>query len=633
MAKEGYKRKLTAIFSADVEGYSRLMGENEVATVETLKQYREVIFNFIARHLGRVIDSPGDNLLAEFRSVVDAVRCAVELQKDLIIRNEKVSPDRRMAFRIGINLGDVLDDGIHIYGDGVNIAARVEKLAEGGGVCISGSAYDQVNNKLEIGFEYLGKQQVKNIAEPIRAYRIRFDPSNPGETVFKSKKKDSRYLGKFIWGFVILVGIAAVSAVTYRLQFNKDDRMAHTPFSFMKRLAAGSSVIPSVAVLPFTNMSGDPDQEYFADGFTEDLITDLSKVSELLVIARNSVFVYKGKNIKIEEVGKDLGVRYILEGSVRKEGGKVRINAQLIDVKTGGHIWADRYDRKIEDIFDLQDEVSQKIVTALALKLTEGEQERLLKKETANLEAYDAYLRGLEFYSRFTRESNAQARTYFEKASGLDPAFASALSKLGWTYFADWVMGWSQDRKSLQIAMEKAQNALSANKASFEGQCLAASVLLWEKKHDEAIATYQKALDLNPNYAEACSGLGDALAWAGRPEEAIPLIEEAIRLNPSHPAYYEFNLGHAYFLIRQYDKAIATLKKSLSINSDFFPSRIFMAAAYSEMGKIEDAITTLRPILDRYDKDSMKTLGTRLPYKDPRILQRILDALSKAGLQ
>ncbi|MEW5908380.1 MAG: adenylate/guanylate cyclase domain-containing protein [Thermodesulfobacteriota bacterium] len=633
MEPGNYQRKLAAIFTADVEGYSRLMGSNELATVETLKEYRMVFAEFIERYRGRIIDSPGDNLLAEFGSVVDAVQCAVDLQKDLAVRNKILPENRRMTFRIGINLGDVLQDGSQIYGDGVNIAARVEKLADTGGICISGSAYDQVKNKLPVGYEFLGQQKVKNIAEPVRAYRILMDSVSAGDTVFRRKKDDPRHRRNAAVIMGVILGLVLIFGGIHRYRSTDSEKTPRVIDILKKRLASPSTSFPSIAVLPFVNMSGDPSQEYFADGFTEDLITDLSKLSELKVIARNSVFTYKGKPVNIEEAGRDLGVRFILEGSVRKEGKKVRINAQLIDVKSGGHIWADRYDRDVEDIFDLQDEVSQKIVSALAVKLTAGEQERLLKKETANMDAYDAYLRGLEYQSRFTKESNHQARLNFEKATTLDPRFASAVARLGWTYFADWAMGWSLDPQSLETAMKKAQTAISINSSSGEAYCLKASVLTWEKRHDEAIQAHEKALSLNPNYVEALSGLGEALTWAGRPEEAISIIEEAIRLNPRHPVYYEFNLGHAFFLIRRYDKCIKALEASISINPDFYPSRIFMAAAYAEMGKTDEARSSLAPIMKHFTKDSLTTLGYRLPYKDPEMFQRIMNALSQAGMK
>jgi adenylate cyclase len=362
MASEAFKRKLIAILSADAKDYSRLMGEDEAATVQTITACREAMSRLIQNYRGRVVDSPGDNVLAEFASVVDATECAVKIQEDLKNRNAELHEDRRMDFRIGINLGDVIEDGERIYGDGLNIAARLEGLAEPGGICISGTVYDQVKNKISFDYEFLGDHTVKNIKEPLRVYRV-------------------------LTGSVQEKEIAGEEKMTHPLPEK-----------------------PSIAVLPFTNMSGDPEQEYFSDGITEDVITDLSKISGLFVIARNSVFTYKDRPVKVQQVSKELGVRYVLEGSVRKAGERVRITAQLVDAASGGHIWADRYDRNLGDIFALQDEVTHKIVTVLAVKLGEEERRRIAQKDTDNLLAYDYFLRGLEFYNRFTKEANTQAR-------------------------------------------------------------------------------------------------------------------------------------------------------------------------------------------------------------------------------
>ncbi|NIQ39605.1 MAG: tetratricopeptide repeat protein, partial [Proteobacteria bacterium] len=450
MTTKGVTRKLTTILSADVKGYSRLMGDDEVATVETLSTYREVMATRIGERHGRVVDSPGDNLLAEFASVVDAVQCAVEIQRDLATRNADLPENRRMEFRIGVNLGDVIVEGDRIYGDGVNIAARMEGLAEGGGICISGTVFDQVENKLSVNYESLGERSVKNISKPVRIYQIRMKPEN------SSREADK-------W-----------------LRF--PDK-------------------PSIAVLPFVNMSGDPEQEYFSDGMTEDLITDLSKISGLFVIARNSVFTYKRKAVKVDQVGRDLGVRYVLEGSVRKAGGRVRISAQLIDTTTGGHLWAERYDRELQDIFALQDEVTQKIVTTLAVKLTQGEEDRLTRRDTDNLEAYDHILRGLDHYYRFSKDSILQAREMFEKAVDLDPDYALAHSRLGWTHLREWSFGWRQDPQSLERAFELAQKAISLNDSLADAHELLGEVYLWQKRHDQAVEEMKKAIALGPNNA------------------------------------------------------------------------------------------------------------------------------------
>ena len=375
-------RKLAAILSADVEGYSRLMGDDEAATVRTITEYREAIASTVTRHGGRVVDATGDNVLAEFSSVVDAVQGAVEIQGELRRRNAELPSSRRMPFRIGINLGDVILEGPRLYGDGVNIAARLESLAEGGGICLSGTAYDQVEGKLPFGYDFLGEHTVKNIARPVRVYRLRLEPRVSPVPLLGARGADRRVVASVAGTIALLVLIAAGGWVGWR--------WFRTPAP--SGLALPDK--PSVAVLPFANLSGDPTQEYFSDGVTEDLITGLSKVSGLFVIARNSAFTYKGKAVKVGDVGRDLGVRYVVEGGVQRAGSRVRITAQLVDATTGYHVWAERYDREIRDIFALQDEVTREIVRALAVKLAEGEQGRIARVPTGNLEAYDLVLRG-----------------------------------------------------------------------------------------------------------------------------------------------------------------------------------------------------------------------------------------------
>src|SRR6266851_10417888 len=443
------ERKLVAILSTDVKGYSRLMGEDEVATIRTLTAYRELMATLIQQHRGRVVDSPGDNLLAEFASVVEAVQCAVALQGELRLRNAELPPHRRMQFRRGINLGDVIVEGERLYGDGVNIAARLESLAIPGGICISGTVYDQIETKLSLQYEYQGEQTVKNIAKPVRVYRLGVDESSSQKSssqqakVEAPKRRRVRPAHRWVVAGLVLVTITIV-AVRY------------LPFSL---LATRHSVLgteeakppslplpdkPSIVVLPFVNMSKDPDQEYFNDGMTDTLITDLSRLSGLFVIARNSAFTYKGKPVKVQEVSKELGVRYVLEGSVQKANNRVRINVQLIDATTSGHLWAERYDRELQDIFALQDEVTQRVVAALQVKLAEGEQEHLVRKNTDNVEAYDSLLRGRTYYLRYTKEANAQARQMFEHAIELDSQYADAYTGLGATYWIEWILQWSQ---------------------------------------------------------------------------------------------------------------------------------------------------------------------------------------------
>src|SRR5713101_8283615 len=426
------ERKLAAILSTDVQGYSRLMGEDEVATIRTLTAYRELMTSLIQQYRGRVVDSPGDNLLAEFISVVEAVQCAVAIQRELKARNAQLPPHRRMEFRIGINLGDVIVEGERIYGDGVNIAARLEGLAEAGGLCISGTVYDQVKTKLSLDYEELGAQAVKNIAEPVRVYRVHLEPRTAAPAVRQPRRLMARYWRKVALAALGLVLILGGGVTVWQLSFRPPSPAGVLPSERAAALPLPEK--PSIAVLPFVNMSGDPEQEYFSDGMTEDLITDLSKLSGLFVIARNSVFTYKGKAVKPEQVSRELGVRYVLEGSVRKAGDRVRITAQLVDATTSYHLWADRYDRDLKDIFAVQEEISRKIVAALAVQLTAGEHARLGRQYTDNLEAYDYLLRGSESLGRYTKETNVQARQMFEQAIALDPTFALAYALLSVTY-------------------------------------------------------------------------------------------------------------------------------------------------------------------------------------------------------
>jgi len=584
-ASTSIERKLAAILSADVKGYSRLMGADEVATIRTLTVYREVMGALIQQHRGRVVDAPGDNLLAEFASVVDAVQCAVRTQQELKTRNVDLPPDRRMEFRIGINLGDVIVEGERIYGDGVNIAARLEGLAEAGGICLSGTVYDQVETKLALEYEYLGAQTVKNITKPVRVYRVRQE-SEP-----------------------------------------------HTPTVSEKVQTLALPEQPSIAVLPFANMSSDPEQEYFSDGITEDLITDLSKLSGLFVISRNSVNLYKGKAVKPEQVSQELGVRYVLEGSIRKAGKRVRITAQLVDATTGYHVWADRYDRDLQDIFALQDEVTQKIVAALEVKLTAGEQERLGRPLTNNIEAYDYYLRGLDCHPYATEEANARARQMFAKAVELDPQFAAAYACLGWAYFDQWSLGWSQDLQTLEQAFALAQQAIAADPLLPDGHRLLGIVYLWKKHYELAIAEVERALALDPNHADAYVALGDICNWAGRAGETIPLVEKAMRLNPQYPIWYLWDLGHAYYLMGRYEEAIETFKRVLARNPDFMPAHAYLAVIHSEVGLEEGARAAGAEFLRLSPELSLDALRQRLPYKDPTVLERILNAARKAGLK
>ena len=439
------ERKLAAILSADVEGYSRLMGDDELATVRAITESRELITSSVTRHGGRVVDAPGDNVLAEFASVVDAVQSAVDIQRALGSRNADLPPARQMRFRIGINLGDVIVQAERLYGDGVNIAARLEALAEGGGICVSGTAYDQVEGKLPFAFEFSGEHAVKNIARPVRVYRLRLEPGASATTTSTPRRVGRRSVIRIATILAIALVLGVGGWAGWRWLAPRESAGLPLPDK------------PSVAVMPFTNLSQDLTQEYFSDGVTESLITGLSKISGLFVIARNSVFTYKGKPVNIRDIGRDLGVRYVLEGGVQRAGDRVRITAQLVDAQTGYHLWAERYDREVRDIFAVQDDVTQQIVRALSVKVTEAEKIRFGRTPTGVLEAYDLVLRGDDERKRTTRESNAEARRLFSLALELDPKYAVASVGLGWTVLQSWQLLWTTDRQALVQAHELAE--------------------------------------------------------------------------------------------------------------------------------------------------------------------------------
>ncbi len=630
MATQDFKRKLNAILIADVKGYSRLMGEDEEATVRTITAYREVITKVVQTHRGRVVDSPGDNILSEFASVVDAVRGAVEIQEELKVRNAELPENRRMDFRIGINLGDVIYEEERIYGDGVNVAARVESIAEAGGICVSGTAFDQIENKLPLGYEYLGEQSVKNISKPVRVYKVLMEPEAVGKVIRKKRVEPKRWQ-RIILAVVIVHLMVAGGVVLWK----SSQRKVFPPeeAASVKKITFPLPNKPSIAVLPFDNLSGDPDQEYFSDGLTEDLITDLSKVSGLLVIARNSVFTYKGKAVKIQKVGKELGVRYVLEGSVRKAGDRVRITAQLVDATTQGHLWAERYDRDLKDIFALQDEVTRKIVRALAVKLTGNEHKHLARKYTDNLEAYDYFLRGKDHFHRLNQESTAQAREMFRKAIALDPEYALAYSLLGKTHMLEWSFGWTQDPKAVERAFELAKKAIALDEFLPSGHRLLGDAYLWKKQHGQSIGEFEKAIALDPNDADGFMGLGSVLSWSGRPEEAIGLVNKAILLNPKYPAWYLWALGHAYFLKERYEDAILAFKRSLNRNPNFLPAHFYLAISYTMLGRRKEARSEAIKFKRMSPYLSLETWKERLPYKDKEVLEQIFDSAREAGLK
>ena len=579
------ERKLAAIFYGDVAGYSRLTGQDEEGTHRILSSYLDAITDAIEHHNGKVVHFAGDAVLADFSTVKDALSCAVDAQQDIKNRNQDFSEDKKLEFRIGVNLGDVIVDRNDIYGDGVNIAARLESLADSGGVCISGAVYDAIRGKLELDYEFLGEQRVKNIADPVRAYRV----------IIESSERDA----------------VTPPATTVELP----DK-------------------PSIAVLPFANMSGDPEQEYFSDGISEDIITDLSKISGLFVISRNSSFVYKGKSVNVQQVGRDMGVRYVLEGSVRKAGNKVRITAQLIDSNTNGHVWADRFDRDLEDIFAVQDEVTEKIVSALEVKLTQAEQERLTHRDTDNLEAYDYLLRGKEYYLRFTRETNQQARQLYENAVELDPSYATPLAELARTCVQARNHGWPENlAEPLKQASDFAEAAVELNDALPQAHVVLGFINMWKQDHEAAIAEVNQGLALDPNHAEGHMYQAIILGFAGQPEQSMEAVEKSIHLNPGSPFWYLFAQGNAYFSMGRYPEAVAACIKAAIINPNFIFAHLLLLACYSNLGSQEECKAELKECLERMPDLTVSWAQEVMPYKDRDVHSRFINDLQKAGLK
>ena len=568
----------------DVVGYSHLMAVDEVGTLGRLKALRDdVIDPLIERHSGRLVKLMGDGALVEYASVVDAVTCAMEVQKAIAENQAEVPESERIDFRVGINLGDIIVEGDDIYGDGVNVAARIEGLASPGGICISRTARDQVRDKLDVVLEDLGEVEVKNIPRPVRIFRV------PVES-------------------------AATKIASENELLTLPDK-------------------PSIAVLPFENMSGDPEQEYFSDGIAEDIITDLSKASGLFVIARNSAFTYKGRAVNVQEVSRDLGVRYVLEGSVRKAGNRVRITAQLIDGTTGGHLWAERYDRDLTDIFAVQDEVTQRIVSALAVKLTPDERERVVSKGTDNLEAYDTFLKGREHMLRQTKEANAKAIAMFERVTELDPGFAAAVALLAFNHVEAYVNRWSADPdRSFELAQEHAQRAVALDDSEPNAHYALGGVYIWAKQHDRAIAEAEKTIALDPNSASGYGMLGHILSYAGRPEEAIEALNNAMRLDPHYPDMYLHFLAHANFHMERYNDAIDALTRRLIRKPESDISRVLLASCYGHQSRADEARAEWEKVFEVNPDYSFEHKRQILPYKNPADFEHFADGLRKSGL-
>jgi len=632
MVDEGFKRKLTAILSADAVGYSRLMREDEEATVRDIAAHRVLITEIIKQHHGRVVDSPGDNLLAEFASVVDAVNGAIKIQAEIKRSNADTPKDRRMEFRIGINLGDVIEEEKRIYGDGVNIAARVEGLASVRGIAISGTVYEHIKDKLSLGYHYLGEQDVKNIPEPVRIYRLLTEHEDAGKMIGDEKHKTIKLRWAAL-GALSLIIIVSGSLTIWNYYFRGQIEPAA-----VEKMAFPLPEKPSIAVLPFDNMSGDPAQDYIVDGMTEAIITGLSRTPEMFVIARNSTFTYKGQPVKVKQVSEELGVRYVLEGSVQKTGNRLRINAQLIDAINGHHLWADKYDRDLKDLFALQDEITMKVITELQVKMTKGEYARVLVKGTKNIEAYLKYLNGVQVLFRLTKEDIIKSRKMFKEIIALDPNYPSPHLMLGWNYFVDAVwLGSKSPNEDLAHAEDGARKALALDDSLGLPHGLLAEIYAVKKQWDKALAEAQLAVSKDPNtLTMRCQA--ETLKRVGRHGESVAWWEKVLRLNPYPPTFFLSESGHAYFLAGRYEDALAQHKRVLERAKkgewNLVLAHENLAYAYAMLGQDEKARYHVAELLKIDPKYSCKwvALYWGKVFKNQADVDHFVNALRKAGL-
>jgi TolB-like protein/Flp pilus assembly protein TadD len=580
--EERLPRKLAAILYADVAGYSRLTGEDEDATHRMLSEYLNLISSTIESHRGQVMHYAGDAVLAKFDAVVDAMSAAVAIQNVLETRNQDLPDDRKVQFRIGVNSGDVIEDRGDIYGDGVNVAARLESLAEPGGVCISDAVRSAVGKKLDLAYDDMGEQEVKNITEPVRAYRVLREST------------------------------------------------AFQPIS-----GARPTDKPSIAVLPFENFSGDAEQDYFADGVTEEIITALSQIRWFFVIARNSTFAYKGSSVDVRKVAQELGVRYVLEGSVRKAGNRVRVTAQLIDGDTGKHVWAHRYERDFDDVFALQDELTETIVGVLEPELGKAERARAKAKRPENLDAWDLYQRGLSHLYRYTREELAEAQELFRRAAALDPGLGSAHSALAEAYYFTVTYGYSNTpEEDRETALAAARTAVELDDDDASAHCMLGMIHYLRRGHELAVPELEKALELNPNSAWAHYGLGASMVFSGRALEAIPCLETAIRLSPrdAHMGSFLVRMADAHFFMHRYEEAVEWAKKALQQPAFQWSRYAVLLSALGHLGRLEEADRFLGELRQRRADFSIEFVQATYLAVDPDHVARYHQGLRKVGV-
>jgi TolB-like protein/Flp pilus assembly protein TadD len=654
------------------------MGEDEVGTIQTLNAYKQVMAGLIQHYHGRVVDAAGDNVLAEFGSVVDAVQCAVEIQKELKARNADLPESRRMEFRIGVNLGDVIEDGEQILGDGVNIAARLESLSEAGGICISGTAFDQVKNKLNLGYKYLGQQTVKNILEPVRVYRVLMEPEAAGKVLGEKKAKPRQ--SQIAIGLVtVLIAVVVVIWKFYMPPAPKQEIPSRekitTPLpekpsvttppspevvpkekvtpplpekplrvatatppvekADPKKMAFSLPDKPSIAVLPFANMTGDASQEFMVDGLTENLITALARMPQLFVIARNSTFIYKGKGVKVQQVAEELGVQYVLEGSVQRSGSKVRITAQFIDALKGRHLWAAHYDREMKDLFQLTDEVTRKVLNAVYIKLTGREEAQLRRiKGPKNTEAFLRTFEVIAAMRGLNPKDNVQAKRLAEDLTTMDPDWSVGFTLLARTHYMDVVLGSSNSPKeSLAKALELAQKAVAMDEFNPTNYDTLGYIFSLMGDHERALVEFEKASALCPSCSDPYMYIGFTQYCMDETDKAIASLQTALRLNPYPPTYYYLHLGNAYRHAGRYDEAISPYKKAIQISPKVQMAYVGLVSCYSILGREEEARSAAEELVRLNPKFSVEAWAKAIPYKDREKVARFADAMRKAGLK
>jgi adenylate cyclase len=624
------KRKLAAILHADVVGFSRLMGEDEVGTHRALGELRGAVDPLITAHGGRIVGTAGDSLLADFSSVVDALSCAVEMQRASRAINDPIPPERRLELRIGVNLGDVIVDGDDIFGDGVNIAARLEALAQPGTVCISQTVYDQVRNKIDLDYRPLGSHRVKNIAEPVRAYAVGVPAAAP------RRRRGRRPLVASA-GAAVLVVAGLIAWVLHSGAGREFLGLVTAPKPIeVASLAAPARLAgrPSIAVLPFKNLSDDRNQDYFSDGVTEDVITALGRFSKLLVVAKSASFPFKGSNASPPEVGRLLDARYLLEGSIRRGGDRVRVNVELTEAATGLHVWSDVYDAELKDIFTVQDDIARRVVGAAAVRLTQFEQERVLAKPTDNLTAYEFVLRGREFLWHASRDENDEAAALFQRAVDLDPNYAAAYAALGGSHFQAVVSGWTEFRQEeLEQAEILAQQALALDPTTTTAYRVLAMINLFRKRYDLALGQIDRALEVNPSDADSYQVRGTVLVWAGRAAEGLTWLEGALRFDRAY-GDTALGLGMAYYFLGRYGEAVEACDRALARNPGrniALLGRPVLAAAYAQLDRRQDAEQERTAVIRMAPFLSAERFAEQFGTQAAR--DHMLEGLKKAGFR